>query len=116
MIVRFFDLKSEAAKKVGFTVSSSNIIYGEGFYATDSTAIALPLDPTRRNVTFSLVSDTSNHRLVMSYDVEVAIFDPDCDPSFSYINLDTVRQTFDSTVVVGKSTNRQLSTNVKIYF
>lgn len=116
MIVRFFDKETAANKKVGFLIGSGTFAYGEGFWAEDSTAIALPLNPNTEQTTFFFISDTSNHELVMSYDVEASIFDPDCSPSFTFLNLDTLSQTFDSTVVVGTVTNRQLSTNVEIYF
>lgn len=116
MIVRFFDLESQQAKKVGFTIGSGNSIFGEGFFSTDSTAVVLPLNPEVNETSFFFITDTSSHSLTMSYNKKVSIFDPKCDPSLTFVKLDTVRQTFDSTVVVGTVTNRQLTTNVEVYF
>lgn len=115
MVVRFFDKDTEQAKKMGFTITSSNSPY-QFVPFEDSTGVGLPLEPDAESTIFSFVSDTSSHQLVMSYDVQASIFDPKCDPSFTFLNLDTLSQTFDSTVVVGTVTNRQLSTNVEIYF
>jgi len=116
MIVRFFDIETKQAKKVGFTIGSGNFVYGEGFYSEDSTAVALPLNPSEDTTPFFFLSDTSSHELEMSHEVEFSIFDPKCDPSITFINLDTVRYTFDSLSIPGTTTNRQLSTNVEVYF
>lgn len=115
MIVRFFDLENESAKKVGFSIGSGSTVFS-GIFSEDSTSIVLPLDPAASTTSFFFVSDTSNHELVMQHEAQFSIFDDKCDPSITFFNLDTVRQTFDSTVVVGTVTNRQLSTNVEIYF
>ena len=116
MIVRFFDLESSASKKIGFVITAENSPFSFTPFE-DSTGVGLPLNPNDTTTTFFFDSDTSHFELEMSYDeLQVTIFDPKCDPSYTYIGLDTVRQTFDSTVVVGTVTNRQLSTNVEIYF
>ena len=116
MVVRFYDLQSASSKKVGFTITAENSPYNFAPF-TDSTAVGLPLNPDDTTTTFFFDSDTSHFELEISYDQkQVSIFDPKCDPSYTYIGLDTVRQTFDSTVVVGTVTNRQLSTNVEVYF
>lgn len=121
MRVRFFDFETKQAKSVGFQVSSNDpliafqVVDDDGI-PTETTVWELPLNPENSEITYTFTSDTSSHQLTMSYDLEVSIFDPDCDPSIRFVNLDTVRQTFDSTVVVGAVTNRQLSTNVEIYF
>ncbi len=115
MIVRFFDLESQSAKKVGFIIGSGNTAFSN-IYSEDSTAIVLPLDPVDTTTSFFFISDTSNHELIVRHDVEFSIFDPQCDPSITFLNLDTLQQTFDSTVVVGTVTNRQLDTNVEVYF
>lgn len=115
MIVRFYNKQTKRPVKVGFTISASNSPY-QFVPFTDSTGVGLPLDPNQNEVTFLFDSTTTQYELVMSYEVEASIFDPDCEPSLTYVELDTVRQTFDSTVVVGTVTNRQLNTNVEIYF
>lgn len=115
MIVRFFDLETEVAKKVGFTIGSGLVTYGEGFFSTDSTIVFLPLNPNEDAASFFFISDTSNHQLEVNYSTEFSIFDPDCDPSINFNNIDTVQQTFDSTVVVSPITNI-FTTNIEIYF
>lgn len=115
MIVRFYNKVTKQPVKVGFAISASNSPY-QFVPFTDSTGVGLPLDPDQNEISFLFDSTTTQYELVMSYEVEASIFDPDCEPSLTYIKLDTVRQTFDSTVVVGTVTNRQLSTNVEIYF
>lgn len=116
MIVRFYDIETKQTKKVGFTIGSGSYIYGEGYFSDDSTAVALPLNPSENATTFFFLTDTSNHELEMSHDVAFSIFDPKCDPSITFINLDTIRYTFDSLSIPGTVTNIQLDTNVKIYF
>ncbi|WP_436514407.1 hypothetical protein [Ekhidna sp. To15] len=116
MVVRFYDIESESSKKVGFTITAENSPYSFTPF-TDSTGVGLPLNPEDTTTTFFFDSDTSHFELEISYDeLQVTIFDPQCDPSYTFIGIDTVRQTFDSTVVVGTVTNRQISTNVEIYF
>lgn len=116
MVVRFYDRESESPKKVGFTITAENSPYSFTPF-TDSTGVGLPLNPGDTTTIFFFDSDTSHFELEISYDeLQVTIFDPKCDPSYTFIGLDTVRQTFDSTVVVGTVTNRQISTNVEIYF
>lgn len=115
MIVRFYDLETQSDKKVGFTIGTGSINY-EGIFSDDSTTIVLPLNPTDTTTSFFFISDTSNHQLVMRHDTQYSIFDPKCDPSITFLNLDTLQQTFDSTVVVGDVTNRLVTTNVEIYF
>ncbi|MEP1034012.1 hypothetical protein [Ekhidna sp.] len=116
MAVRFYDLESAAEKKIGFTITAENSPYSFTPF-TDSTGVGLPLNPDDPTTTFFFDSDTSHFELEISYaEKQVTIFDQKCDPSYTFIGLDTVRQTFDSTVVVGTVTNRQISTNVEIYF
>ncbi|GAB4233400.1 MAG: hypothetical protein Tsb0034_06630 [Ekhidna sp.] len=102
---------------MGFTITADDSPF-QFVPFTDSTGVGLPLDPERGSVTFHFdsVGTSVSYDLQVSYDTEISIFDPKCDPSFTFTNLDTVRQTFDSTVVVGTVTNRQLNTNVAIYF
>lgn len=117
MTVRFFDKETKVSKQMGFTITADNSPYTFVPFE-DSTGISLALDPNSDQTTFHFDSLGTSVRydLIMSYDLQVSIFDPKCDPSLTFINLDTVSQTFDSTVVVGTVTNRQLSTNVEIYF
>lgn len=116
MVVKFLDINSKSSKKVGFVVTAKGSP-NRFALSSDSTAVGLPLNPEDTVSTFFFNSDTSSHELQVSYDkVEVKLFDPKCQPSYTFIGLDTVRQTFDSTVVVGEVTNVQLKTNVEIYF
>ena len=118
MILRFYDRETTASKKVAFQVSSGNIVYGEGFYSDDSTAIGLPLNPNSLETTFRFdsVGTSVSYELTIGYVTSLEIFDPKCDPSFYYSNLDTLSHTFDSLSIPGTITNRQISTNVEIYF
>lgn len=116
MVVRFFDMETKGSKKIEFRITTEDSPY-QFVPFSDSTGVALPLNPDHAVTAFFMDSDISHHELVMRYEnVEVSIFDPECDPSFTFMGLDTVRQTFDSTVVVGAVTNRQLNTNVEVYF
>ena len=116
-ILRFYDFETQASKKVAFQVLSGDLIYGEGFYFSDSTAIGLPLNPVEDSITyqFDSVGTDVSYFLTLSYQTNVSIFDPDCSPSFYYSNLDTVNYTFDSLAIPGTITNRQLRTNVEVY-
>ncbi len=128
MFVRFFDKETKQAKKVGFEVFSSDpfvqfllpavtkIEDGDTTIVREAEVLGLPLNTESSTISYFFNSDTSSHELVVSYDREVSIFDPDCEPSLTFINLDTVRQTFDSTVVVSRITNIFITTNIEIYF
>lgn len=115
MVVRFFDMESKTAKKVGFRVSTdeSSTLYG---LSTDSLTIGLPLDPQDTSVMFLFDSDTNDYALHIRYDPIFTIFDPDCDPSLFFNQLDTLSSSFDSTAVIGTITNRQLTSNFEVYF
>ncbi len=115
MVVRFFDTESKAAKKVGFRVATDE---GAGLFplSTDSLAIGLPLDPMNTSLVFVFDSDTNDYELEVSYDPSFQIFDPDCPPSLFFSGLDTLRSSFDSTAIRGTVTNRQLTTNLEVYF
>ncbi len=116
MIVRFFDWETRSSKKVGFTITAENSPYNY-VLSTDSTFVNLPLDPLNTQTTFFFDTETSHFEVEMSYErKEITIFDPKCDPFYTYIGLDTIRNTFDSLAIIGTVTNRQLSTNVEIYF
>ncbi|MEQ8626307.1 hypothetical protein [Ekhidna sp.] len=116
MILRFFDYETQNAKKIGFTITAENSPYSFTPFE-DSTGVGLPLNPEDPITTFFFDSDTSHFELEISYEkVEVSIFDPKCDPSYTYLGLDTVRYTFDSLSIPGTVTNRQLNTNVEVYF
>ena len=115
MIVRFFDIETENAKKVGFVITAENSPFNFAL-SSDSTFVGLPLNPESPSTTFFFDTDTSHHELELGHDVSFSIFDPKCDPSITFTNLDTIRYTFDSLSIPGTVTNRQLSTNVEIYF
>ncbi len=128
IIVRFFDLETEAPKTVGFTFTVEGSPYNFVFLAdttivgtdttivSDSTFILFPLNPLTETTRLQFDSDTSSHFVELSYETSYSIFDEACDPSLTFVNIDTVSQSFDSTVVVGNVTNRLLDTNVEIYF
>lgn len=129
VIVRFFDLETQVSKKVGFTFTVEGSPYEFRFLAdttisstndttivSDSTFILFPLNPLTETTRLQFDSDTSSHFIELRHETSYSIFDEACEPSLTFINLDTVAQTFDSTVVVGNVTNRLLTTNVEIYF
>lgn len=116
MILRFFDFETKASKKVGFLITAEGSP-NAFVLSSDSTAVGLPLNPDDPTTTYFFASDTSMFELEISYDkVQVSIFDPECEPSYTFIGLDTVRYTFDSLSIPGTITNIQLSTNVEVYF
>ncbi|MEM6737450.1 MAG: DUF6452 family protein [Bacteroidota bacterium] len=116
MVLKFFDLESKTSKSVGFVISSEDIIYSNSVYKSDSTEAELPLNATTDQTSFLFTSDTSSFELIVSYEFQISIFDDDCDPSIFFGNLDTVRYTFDSLSIPGRVTNRQIGTNVEVYF
>lgn len=115
MILRFYDAETLAAKKVGFRVSAneSATLFG---LSSDSLAIGLSLDPEDTTALFLFDTDTIDHAIRVRYRTEISIFDPDCDPSVLFIGLDTLSSTFDSTAIIGTVTDRELTTNIEVYF
>ncbi len=127
MVVRFFDLGTETAKKIAnvraTTQGGLTLLIDTSYFASDSTAINLLLNAQDTTVTFFFDSvnsadgfGTADFELQMVYDKEYTIFDPQCDPSVSFFNLDTARSTFDSTVIVGRATDLQLTSNIDVFF
>lgn len=115
MIVRFYDAETNAAKKVGFRISAneSELLIG---LPSDSLAAGLPLDAEDTTVLFHFDTDTMDYALRVSYGTEISIFDADCDPSVLFVGLDTVSSTFDSTALIGTVTDREITTNIEVYF
>lgn len=97
------------------TPADTTIIPADTTIVSDSTFVLFPLNPDTETTTFRFDTDTSNHVMELSYEVEYSIFDPECEPSLTFKKIDTVRHTFDSLSIPGRVTNRQLSTNVEIF-
>lgn len=130
MMVKFYNIKDRSDKKVGFRFFSLKdgilrphlfsadtlIVDGDTTIISDSTFIVLPMDPLDTMATFLFDTDTMDHEIRVRYAKEFSIFDPACDPSLIFTGIDTLSSTFDSTVVVGRITNRLLSTNIEVYF
>ena len=117
MIIRFYDLETKETKKVDFAITAQNSpnIF---LLSEDSLFVTLPLNPQDTTNTFffdSIINDQKD-TLKVRYNTAFSIFNPDCEPSLQFINLDTINQTFDSTAVVGSQTNSQIATNIEIYF
>ena len=80
MIVRFFDKETNSSKKVGFEITADDSPYvwpyftqivvsgGDTTVVIDSTLVLLPLNPITNTSTYYFNSDTSSHRIEMSYD------------------------------------------------
>ena len=98
MVLRFFDIKTKESKKVGFRVSAN---HNEALFglSNDSLAIGLPLDLLDTATAFFFDSDTNDYSLQVRFDKEFSLFDPACDPSWTFVGLDTLSSTFDSTAV-----------------
>ncbi|MEM9337233.1 MAG: hypothetical protein AAGA66_00775 [Bacteroidota bacterium] len=127
MVVRSFDIDTGSPKKIGNfqrITSEGNIIpFDSGFYSIDSTTVFLFLNPDDTITTYFFDSaesadgfEISDFELQMVYDPEFSIFDPECPPSILFTNLDTLKSTFDSTVISGRVTDRQLTSNVEVFF
>lgn len=90
---------------------------GDTLRIPEGNAVGLPLNAAADAIIYYCVlpnlqiSDT----LQLSYFKEYSVFDPECSPSLTYVNIDTISQTFDSLAIVGRVTNRQLTTNIEIY-
>ncbi|MEP1096176.1 MAG: hypothetical protein ABJG78_13765 [Cyclobacteriaceae bacterium] len=115
MVVRFFDFETKESKKVGFRVTASGAADLFGLSA-DSLAIGLPLDPLDTTGMFLFDSDTNDYSIQVRYNASFSLFDPNCEPSLFFSGLDTLNSSFDSTAIIGIVTNRQLTTNIEVYF
>lgn len=117
MVVRFLEKESGQPKEANFSITDSGSPI-EFLILEDLTGVALPLNPNSETATFFFDSlETNVHfELEMGYKTQVSVFDEACDPSFTFINLDTVRYTFDSLSIPGRITNRQIETNVQVFF
>ncbi len=115
MTVQFFDKSTKVSKKVGFSISPVNqdTVFQ---LAMDSLSVGLSLNSDDTVSAFIFDTDTTDYVLRVRYDVQFAIFDPACDPTVRFSELDTLSSTFDSTTVTGRFLDRQLSTNIEVYF
>ncbi len=129
VVIRFFDFETKESKKVGFEFTVEDSPYqfvlaadttvdsdGDTTIVSDSTFIALPLNPLDTAATFLFETDTNDYVLQLRYDKSYTIFDPDCDPSLLFSGLDTLQSTFDSTALQGTTTNIQMQATVEVYF
>ena len=117
MILAFLDKETNAAKTVNFAITSGSTVLLNDPEASYSS-IGLPLDPNSESVTFLFdsVGTAVSYQLKIGYETQISIFDEDCDPSITFLNLDTIRYTFDSLSIPGTVTNRQIDTNVQVFF
>lgn len=127
IVVSFFSIEDNTPKAVDFSFTAENSPYIYSFLAdttitdgdttivSDSTFILLPLNPETTTTTFFFDSDTASYMIEFSYDLQVSIFDEGCPPSISFMNLDTVRYSFDSLSIPGRITNRLIETNVEVF-
>lgn len=117
MILEFLDKETEEPIKTGFTITATGSPYAFIPFRDDSSAVRLPLNPNEGSVTFYFDSlDTSiRYELEMSYGTQVSIFDEDCPPSITFMNLDTLRHTFSAVKIPGTITNRLIETNVQVF-
>ena len=117
MAVAFLDKETNGSKAVNFTISSgSSLLFNVP--DTSYTVIGLPLDPSSESLQFQFDSlgTSVSYQLEVSYETQVSIFDEGCEPSFTFFNLDTINYSFDSLSIPGTVTNRQISTNVQVFF
>lgn len=106
-----------------FVAEEDTIIYGTFVPEGDSILLpegnraALDLDANRDSITyyFILPDGTIPDTLNLRYNREFSIYDPECPPSLTYVNIDTVSQTFDSLKIVGTVTDVQITTHIEIY-
>lgn len=115
VVLRFYDKETKGTRKIGFVTTEVSSPY-TFVPTTDSTAIVLPLNPEDTVVQYLFDSDTLDFVLRFRYDREISIFDPECAPSISYSEIDTLNQTFDSLAITGTVANRQIDTHFEAYF
>lgn len=67
-------------------------------------------------ITYRFDTDSTDYDLTVRYIPHLRIYDPECDPVYSY-KLDTAfSDTFDSVAVVNRVLDMEFSDNVEIYF
>ena len=116
LIVGYNNFKTKGGRSdVGFRVQEVNSPYTISAFV-DSTAIGLPLNPEDTVVTYTFTTDSSSFQLQVRYDREFSVFDAACEPSITFTGLDTLTQTFDSLVIESRIANREIDTNLEVYF
>ena len=116
MFVQFLDKETNDVKPVRFTVFADDLT---AFVPdTSYTSLGLHLNPNAESVVFRFdsVGTAITFEMEISYETQFSIFDDDCDPSLTFVNLDTVRYSFDSLSIPTQITNRLIDTNVQVFF
>ncbi len=92
--------------------------YGRYVEFADSarTLWQLPLDILENEVRMDFYTDSMIYFLEMTYQKEIKIFDPQCDPVTRYYELEVVSHNFDSLVLTNNEVNIQIPINVEVYF
>jgi len=84
----------------------------------DSTlsAIDLTLDPNNENTTFILLTASRVDTLDLQYLIRPKLISPACGPEFTFNQLEVIEYTFDSLYLQEPSIEREVETNIRIYY
>ena len=122
----FKDFESKSTKaialdSIGFSWSPlSDTLYRD----TTVSVIGLPVDPENSRTLFVFITtdliDTleviNADTLEISYKVTSSLISPECGPELLFSNLDTVYHTFDSLSIIQKLFDREVETNIEIFY
>lgn len=92
------------------------ILGNTGIILSQSPIVSLPLSIADNSSIFSFQTDTMDYSLSVSYQKEVSIFDPSCEPAVTLKNLNVLSHSFDSLSILNNQTNLLLGVNFEVYF
>lgn len=110
--VQFFDLETKSASEV--MVNSLTALNSDSTFLQDTTvtSIRLPLEPNVGLTTFAFNSEFGLDTLSFTYSNKSRLVSEECGIEIIYINLDTIRNDFDSLAIVNGAPEKVLSLEV----
>ena len=118
--LKFVEYDSDPESVISITFDSIGVSGEPLAYPTfsDSTAfeIGLTVDPDSTWTRFVFITPTRTDTLDVNYFVTPSLISVQCGPELLYSKLDTLYNTFDSLAIIQETFDREVETNIKIYY
>lgn len=97
---------------IGFSGQPISNVYID----TTVSFIGLPVDPDSTWTRFVFITTDRTDTLELRYAVTPSLISVDCGPELLFSNLDTLYHTFDSLAILQQLFDREVETNIEIFY
>ena len=117
--VKLFEFE-DPLNSIEITFDSIGVSGDPGFFPSynDSTlsAINLTVDPNESFTRFVFFTSVSTDTLELTYRIKTRLISPACGPELIYSELDVFHYSFDSLILDESQIEREIETNIRIYY